>query len=219
MESKESFMENMMGQPSARDGFTKIYAEGLPPWEIGKPQPPFIEVTEQVAGPVLDSGCGTGNTALYFASRGLKVTGIDFVEDAIRQARDKAAERGLSVNFIVKDAMTLGEWDERFASVIDSGLFHIYHGDEQRRYVRGLAHVLRPGGRLYLFSFSDKIDKSLGLGGASKQELYDIFSNGWVIESLELVRGEGNPVLIEKFPELDPEKGEPKMWFGVIRRN
>ena len=115
--------------------------------------------------------------------------------------------------------MTLGKWDKRFASVIDSGLFHIYHGDEQRRYVRGLAHVLRPGGRLYLFSFSDKIDKSLGLGGASKQELYDIFSNGWVIESLELVRGEGNPVLIEKFPELDPEKGEPKMWFGVIRRN
>jgi len=219
MENKESFMENMMDQPSARDGFTKIYAEGTPPWEIGKPQPPFIEVAEQVAGPVLDSGCGTGNTALYFASRGLKVTGIDFVEDVIRQARDKAAERGLSVNFIVKDAMTLGEWDERFASVIDSGLFHIYHGDEQRRYVRWLAHVLRPGGRLYLFSFSDKIDKSLGLGGASKQELYDIFSNGWVIESLELVRGEGNPVLIEKFPELDPEKGEPKMWFGVIRRN
>ncbi len=219
MESKESFMENMMDQPSARDGFTKIYAEGIPPWEIGKPQPPFIEVAEQVVGPVLDSGCGTGNTALYFASRGLKVTGIDFVENAIRQARDKSAERGISVNFIVKDAMTLGEWDERFASVIDSGLFHIYHGDEQRRYIRGLAHVLRPGGRLYLFSFSDKIDKSLGLGGASKQELYAIFSNGWVIESLELVRGEGNPVLIEKFPKLDPEKGEPKMWFGVIRRN
>ena len=219
MESKESFMENVMDQPSARDGFTKIYAEGIPPWEIGKPQPPFIEVAEQVASPVLDSGCGTGNTALYFASRGLKVTGIDFVEDVIRQARDKAAERGISVNFIVKDAMTLGEWDERFASVIDSGLFHIYHGDEQRRYVRGLAHVLKAGGRLYLFSFSDKIDKSLGLGGASKQELYDIFSDGWVIESLELVRGEGNPVLIEKFPGLDPEKGEPKMWFGVIRRN
>jgi SAM-dependent methyltransferase len=219
MKSEESFMENKMDQPSARDGFTKIYAEGTPPWEIGKPQPPFIEVAEEVAGPVLDSGCGTGNTALYFASRGLKVTGIDFVEDVIRQARDKAAERGISVNFFVKDAMTLGKWDKRFASVIDSGLFHIYHGVEQRRYVRGLAHVLRPGGRLYLFSFSDKIDKSLGLGGASRQELYDIFSDGWVIESLELVRGEGNPVLIEKFPELDPEKGEPKMWFGVIRRN
>jgi SAM-dependent methyltransferase len=218
MDSKESFMENMMNHPSAQAGFTKIYADGIPPWEIGKPQPPFIEVAEQVIGPVLDSGCGTGNTALYFASRGLNVTGIDFVEKVIRQARDKAIERGLSVRFLVKDAMTLCEWGETFASVIDSGLFHIYHGDEQRRYVQGLAHVLKPGGRLFLFSFSDKIDESLGLGGVSKRELYDTFADGWEIESLELVRGEGNPELIAKFPELDPANGDPKMWFAIIRR-
>jgi 2-polyprenyl-3-methyl-5-hydroxy-6-metoxy-1,4-benzoquinol methylase len=86
MDNKESFMEDMVNQPSAYDGFTKIYADGIPPWEIGKPQPPFIEVAEQVVSPVLDSGCGTGNTALFFASRGLKVTGIDFVEKVIRQA-------------------------------------------------------------------------------------------------------------------------------------
>jgi cyclopropane fatty-acyl-phospholipid synthase-like methyltransferase len=119
---------------------------------------------------------------------------------------------------MVKDAMTLGDWDERFASVIDSGLFHIYHGDEQRRYVQGLAHVLKPGGRLFLFSFSDKIDKSRRVEGMSKEELYDAFADGWAIESLQLVQGEGNPELIAKFPELDPANDDPKMWFAVIRR-
>ena len=219
MQNKKSFKKSYVeNQSSARAGFTKIYADDNAPWEIGKPQPPFVAVADQVMSPVLDAGCGTGNTALFFAARGLRVTGIDFVEEVIREARDKATERGLSVKFIVKDAMTLGEWDERFASVIDSGLFHIYHGDDQRRYVQGLSHVLKPGGRLFLFSFSDKIEKSLGVGGVSKQELYDTFADGWDVESLELVRGEGNPVFIAKFPEWDPTNSDPKMWFAVIRR-
>ena len=123
----------MQNHPSAHAGFTKIYG-GNPPWDIGKPQPPFVAVADRVISPVLDAGCGTGNTALFFAARGHRVTGIDFVEEAIRRARAKAAERGLPVEFLVKDAMTLGAWDERFASVIDSGLFHIYAGHERRRY-------------------------------------------------------------------------------------
>jgi len=96
---------------------------------------------------LLDAGCGTGDTTLYFANLGRKVTGIDFVEEAIRRAQAKAAERGLSAEFLVKDAMTLVEWDRSFMSVIDSGLFHVYEDhNDQERYVRGLAHVLMPGG-------------------------------------------------------------------------
>ncbi len=87
--------------------------------------------------------------------------------------------------------MTLGTWDKRFASVIDSGLFHIYEENEQRHYVQGLAHVLKPGGRLFLFSFKD--DPSWPGGGVSKQALYDAFADGWEIESLELTGGEVNP--------------------------
>lgn len=212
MQNRESFI----GEPtSAQAGFTKIYADGNPPWEIGKPQPPFVEIADKVISPVLDSGCGTGNSALFFAARGLQVTGIDFVEEAIRQAQTKAEERDLSVRFLVKDAMTLCDWDERFATVLDSGLFHVYHGDEQKQYVRGLAHVLKPGGRLFLFSFSDKIPKDEG--GVSKQELYDIFADEWEIESLELAHGELNPVFAKKFPDWY-SGGDPIMWFAVIRR-
>lgn len=93
-----------------REGFTEIYT-GNPPWDIGKPQAPFIAVADQIEGPVLDAGCGTGNTSVFLASRGLAVTGIDFVEEAIRQAREKARQRGLQIGFEVKDAMTLPAWD------------------------------------------------------------------------------------------------------------
>ncbi len=210
-------LESMKNHPSAQAGFTKIYEDGDAPWEIGKPQPPFIEVADQIKSPVLDCGCGTGNTSLFFAARGLKVTGIDFVVEAIKQAQSKSDERGLSAEFLVKDAMTLTNWDRQFASVIDSGLFHIYHDEELRHYVQGLAHVIIPGGRLFLFSFSDKME-SIGMNGVTKQELYEIFTNGWEIESLKLVRGEINPVFMTKFPEWDPNNGEPKMWFVVIQR-
>jgi hypothetical protein len=33
---------------------------GQPPWDIGKPQKPFIDVADRITGSVLDAGCGTG---------------------------------------------------------------------------------------------------------------------------------------------------------------
>ena len=166
-------------------------------------------------GPVLDSGCGTGNTSLFFSACGLKVTGIDFVEEAISHARTKSAERGLTVEFLVMDAMKLIEWDNRFASLIDSGLFHIYSGEERKLYVKCLAHVLKPSGRLFLFSFSNKLPPEMG--GVSESELYNIFSEGWDIESLKLVQGELNPAYEEEFSDWSLN-GDPKMWFAIIRR-
>ncbi len=85
-------------------------------------------MADRIAGSVLDAGCGTGENALYFAGRGCKATGIDFLDEPIQRARRKAAERGLPVTFLVKDALTLKDWTERFDAVIDSGLFHVLGG-------------------------------------------------------------------------------------------
>ena len=106
--------------------FTLSAYAGQAPWDIGKPQQGFVDVAERVTGSVLDAGCGTGDTALFLAERGCQVTGIDFIEEPIRRAQRKAAERGLQVTFLVKDALALKEWSERFDNVIDSGLFHVF---------------------------------------------------------------------------------------------
>src|SRR5215813_3511453 len=95
-----------------RATFEELYA-GPAPWDIGKPQGQFVAIADRVIGPVLDAGCGTGEHALFLASRGHRVIGIDFVEEAIRRAQRKAAERDLAVEFLVKDATTLGGWGER----------------------------------------------------------------------------------------------------------
>ena len=59
-----------------RTTFENMYS-GQPPWDIGRPQKAFIDMAVQITGSILDAGCGTGENALFFASSGYKVTGID----------------------------------------------------------------------------------------------------------------------------------------------
>src|ERR1700716_2470620 len=126
-----------------RKTFESAYS-GQAPWDIGRPQKAFLDVADRITGSLLDAGCGTGDNALFFASRGQKVTGIDFLEEPIRRARRKAAERGLPATFLVQDALTLKDWTERFDNGIDSGLFHVFGDANRCRYVEGLAMVLKP---------------------------------------------------------------------------
>jgi cyclopropane fatty-acyl-phospholipid synthase-like methyltransferase len=196
-----------------RSTFENAYA-GQAPWDIGKPQKPFIDAADRITGSVLDAGCGTGETALFLAGRGHKVTGIDFIGEAIRRARGKAAERGLSATFLVLDALALKDLPEVFDSVIDSGLFHVFSDEDRRRYVEGLTSVLKPGGRLFLMCFSDEEPGTQGPRRVSRKELHDAFAHGWVIESIEPTRAEVRPGL----KDLTFSEGGPKAWFAVIRR-
>jgi 2-polyprenyl-3-methyl-5-hydroxy-6-metoxy-1,4-benzoquinol methylase len=196
-----------------RATFETLYA-GQAPWDIGKPHKAFIDVAASISGSVLDAGCGTGDTALFLASRGNQVTGIDLLEEPIRRAKLKAAERGLNVTFLVKDAMTLKDWTERFDNVIDSGLFHVFSDENRKRYAEGLATVLKPGGRLYLMCFSDEEPGTQGPRRVSKKELHAAFAQGWDIESIEPTRVETRPDL----KEFTFSEGGPKAWFAVIRR-
>jgi cyclopropane fatty-acyl-phospholipid synthase-like methyltransferase len=202
-----------MHQSVDRAVFENLYA-GPAPWDIPRPQRPFVAIADMIASPVLDAGCGTGEHALFLAARGHRVTGIDFVEEAIRRARRKAAERELSVEFLVKDATKLGGWGRRFASVIDCGLFHVFTDDDRQRYVAGLSLVVEPGGQLFLLTFSDEEPGTEGPRRVSRQELYEAFADGWEVESVQPCQIEVNP----EFTEVKFSQGGPKAWFAVVRR-
>jgi cyclopropane fatty-acyl-phospholipid synthase-like methyltransferase len=196
-----------------RSTFESMYA-GQAPWDIGRPQKAFLDLADRITGSVLDAGCGTGENALFFASRGQKVTGIDFLAEPIQRAKKKAAERVVTATFLVMDALDLKDLPEVFDSVIDSGLFHVFSDEDRRRYVGGLASVLMPGGRLFLLCFSDEEPGTQGPRRVSKKELHDAFAQGWVIESIEPSRYEVRPDL----KDFTFSEGGPKAWFVVIRR-
>jgi cyclopropane fatty-acyl-phospholipid synthase-like methyltransferase len=195
-----------------KNTFTSAYADKAP-WDIPGPQPAFVQIADRIAGSVLDAGCGTGENAMFFAERGHKVTGIDYLDEPIRRAKQKAAERGLTVNFMVMDALALGDLPEVFDSAIDSGLFHVFSDADRTRYVSGLTSVVKPGGRLFLMCFSDEEPGTAGPRRVSQAELRTAFATGWEIESI-------TPNCFQVIPEFRDifSAGGPKNWLLIARR-
>ncbi len=111
--------ERMTGLP-----WDASYHDGPPPWDIGRPQPAIGRLASEggFAGAVLDAGCGTGENALHVASLGLSVLGFDVAETALAIARQKAADRGIDVEFATADAFHLERLGRRFQTVLDCGL-------------------------------------------------------------------------------------------------
>jgi SAM-dependent methyltransferase len=116
-----------------RNTFENIYAS-QPPWDIGRPQKAFLDVSDQITGSILDVSCGTGENAMFLARRGHKVTGINFLAEPITRAKKKATERSATATFLVMDALALNDLPEVFDAVIDSGLFHVFNDEERPKY-------------------------------------------------------------------------------------
>ena len=153
----------------------------VPPWDVGRPQPAFVELVrigELNRGKVLDVGCGTGENALYLAEKGFAVIGVDLTNRAIAAARAKAAERKLKVDFREGNALSLDLKDSVFDSVIDSGLFHTFPDDDRPVYALEIARVLAPRGKYFMLCFSDK--EPTNWGGprrVTREEIESTFSS------------------------------------------
>ncbi len=166
-------------------GFDASYA-GTPPWDIGRPQRAFLDLAESGAlvGPVLDVGCGTGEHALMAAGLGLEATGVDTAPTAIGIAERKAAERGLAARFLLADALDLGSLNERFATVLDCGLFHVFDDGERARYVESLGSAMAAGSKYHMLCFSDSQPGDWGPRRVSEGEIRACFADGWRVESI-----------------------------------
>ena len=170
--------------------FDQMYDGGPPPWDIGRPQPTFVELADQglLVGRVLDIGCGTGEHALMAAARGLDATGIDAVPKAISQAQRKAEDRGLTVRFLVADALRLADLGEQFDTVLDSGLFHIFSDEDRPRFIASLGTAITAGGHYYLLCFSDRQPGTMGPRRVSESEIRESFvPPDWRVDAIDAV--------------------------------
>lgn len=188
-----------------------VYLQDSAPWDIGRPQEVFVRIadTGALSAPVLDSGCGTGEHALLCASRGLSVTGVDLSAPAIEMARVKAARRGLQVRFEVADVLATEGLGGPFATVIDSGVFHVFNDADRSRYVASLSALTNPGAVLYLLCFSEHTPGDHGPRQVTHDELRAAFAEGWGVRSIEASRIDVRPVFAADSPHA---------WFATIVR-
>ena len=101
-------------------------------------------------------GCGTGENALFLASHGHGVVGVDSAPTAIRMAQEKAADRKLSVDFRVGDARELDRLGLAFDTAIDSGLFHTFSDEDRVEFASSLHGALAPGGTYFVMCFNER---------------------------------------------------------------
>ncbi|MDT5178450.1 MAG: hypothetical protein QOJ95_2648 [Mycobacterium sp.] len=165
--------------------FNNAYQDSAPPWVIGEPQPAIVTLAQggMIHGKVLDAGCGLGEHTILLAALDHDVLGIDYAPNAIDQARENAAEKGIDARFEVADAMNL-DAEPGYDTVIDSALFHVFFDAADRtRYVASLHRAIRPGGVLHLLALSDT---GRGFGpSVGESVVREAFSSGWDIEALD----------------------------------
>ena len=95
---------------------------------------------------VLDVPCGNGRLTLELAARGHRLTGIDQTSDFLVEARRRAGERGLEVEWVEGDVRDL-PWSERFDAVVCVwGSFGYFDDGGNLDFARAVAAALEPTG-------------------------------------------------------------------------
>jgi ubiquinone/menaquinone biosynthesis C-methylase UbiE len=105
---------------------------------------------------VLDVGCGTGEVTLLAKTRASKngqVFGIDPAQEMIAVARNKAARKGLEIDFRVGVIESLPFTDTSIDVVTSSLMMHHLPDDLKVRGLAEIYRVLKPDGRLLIADF------------------------------------------------------------------
>jgi len=99
---------------------------------------------------ILDIGCGTGRHTIELSKRGYSITGIDFSESQLRQARKKASKYNLEIDFRKQDARSLNFSNEfDLVIMICEGAFPLMETDEMNfQILKNAAEALRIDGKI-----------------------------------------------------------------------
>lgn len=131
------------------------YAENPLVWSAGPNQ--FVAALSDLApGRAVDLACGEGRNAIWLASLGWRVTGVDFSPVAI----DKARALSQDVDWVVGDALTWSGSDYDLAILAYLQL----PADERRVAVRNAWSALAPQGQLFVVAH-DSTNLTEGTGG------------------------------------------------------
>ena len=166
--------------------FKLMYRLGFTPWDEHPLASSLRQLVEgddaQPAGTALDIGCGTGDSSIYLAEHGWRVTGADFVPKALDKARAKAAAKQVAVDFVHADATRLSSEGvgSDFTLIVDSGCLHGMSDDDRDAYVREVTAVAARDARLLIIGFPPG---SFPVRGIDPADVEQRFSQGWKLLS------------------------------------
>ncbi len=160
----------------------------------GRPNVQLVAgVRDLPPGTALDVGCGEGADAIWLASRGWSVVGVDVSEVALSRARDHTAELEASVARRLEwrhvDLLAAPE----LPGPLDLVSIQFMHlpDPERSRVFSALAGLVGPGGTL-LIAAHDPSDLHTGIGRPPNADLFytphqlaDLLDDSWEIQVCE----------------------------------
>lgn len=183
---------------SSYERFIERYEMERIPWDDPLPPPEVMELAARIpAGRALDLGCGFGRAAIYLGRQGWSADGIDFVAQAIEEARRRAAEAKLSskVRFFHAPVTDLHFLQPPYNLAIDVGCMHSFDEGELQAYAAELRRLLVPGAYFLLFAHAYQetwveIDPETGeeterSHGIPEAAIFDLFADGFTLERIE----------------------------------
>lgn len=184
-----------------------IYRDLAPdeiPWNIEEPPGVLVDLVESDwvrPCDAADLGCGAGNHALWLASRGFRMTGIDISSEAVDVATRLASARDESVRFIARDLTgVVDDLEASFDFAYDWKVLHHVFPEHREQWAANVHRMLRPGGRYLSLCFSDQEPTGFDGGGkhrttplgttlylSSQEEVHEMFEPFFAIESISTV--------------------------------
>ncbi len=147
-----------------REDWDKRYASVESLWSPKPNRFLVAEVATLAPGRALDLACGEGQNAIWLATLGWEVTGVDYSEVAIAKAKARAERDAVRADFVCADLASY----EPEAAAFDLVLVLYLHipGAERHGVLDSAAAALAPGGTFILLGH-DSTNLTDGVGGPS----------------------------------------------------
>ena len=107
---------------------------------------------------ILELCCGTGRLTIPIAEDGYNISGVDYTFSMLEQAKAKASEAGLKIEFIEADIRTLdlqNKYDLIFIPF--NSIHHLYLNEDLFKAFNTVKKHLKTGGRFLLDCFNPNI--------------------------------------------------------------
>ncbi|MFA6036264.1 MAG: class I SAM-dependent methyltransferase [Candidatus Micrarchaeia archaeon] len=175
---------------------------------------------------LLETGCGTGRNSIYFAKRGLDVTGLDFSPVALELAKSDASAAGVSVSWLSGDMTNLrgllrpGTFNAAFSNFC----LHLFSCEERTSAVQEI-HRLLAGKGVLVASLLSTSDADYGRGTAIAYNTFELeqgkphhFFTKEEVENLFMAFDIGHLEEAREMEVIVSATRETKFWRLVARK-
>ena len=142
-------------------GWDERYGSSELVWGAGPNRFLVEEVTDLPPGTALDVACGEGRNAIWLASIGWRVVGVDFSPVGLEKARRLSTQRGVSVEWVQGDLTT---WESPSWYDLVAVMYLQVPADLRHRVLARMARAVAPGGTMLVVGH-DLVNLSEGFGG------------------------------------------------------